>query len=165
MADQIPQVVLRGGCCCGGVKYTSTSLPTDIQNCHCIMCRRLSGSAFLSFADFPAAAIKIDPGASLQTLYLSDIAERGYCSACGTPVTMRYSCEPDRMGIAAGTIDDDSVEGELAPATAHIFLSQKASWYTIGEDGLERWDRFSNEFQLKIDEWEKRQKEDEKERS
>lgn len=74
-------------------------------------------------------------------------------------MTMKYSCEPEKMGIAAGTIDEHSVKGELVAASAHIFCSQKASWYTIGEDGLERWDRFSNEFQLMIDEWEKKQKE------
>lgn len=159
MADQTLPIVLQGACCCGGVKYTSTSLPSDITNCHCIMCRRLSGSAFLSFADFPAAAVKIDPGASLQTLYVSDIAERGYCSACGTPVTMTYSCEPDRIGIAAGTIDEDTIKGSMVSATAHIFVSQKACWYTIGEDGLRRWDRFSVEFQQKINDWEKTQKE------
>ena len=63
------------------------------------------------------------------------------------------------MGIAAGTIDEDSVEGELGQATAHIFLSQKAGWYTIGEDGLKRSDRFGKDFQLKIEEWEKKEAE------
>ncbi|MCJ1467204.1 hypothetical protein MMC07_005827 [Pseudocyphellaria aurata] len=155
MTEPQSSVVLRGGCFCGGVQYTSTALPSDIQNCHCSMCRRLSGAPFLAFADFPLDAVTFDPKGSLQILYLSGVAERGYCSACGTPVTMTYKCQPDMMGIAAGTIDEDSVEGELTKATAHIFLEQKASWYTLGDDGLQRWDRFGDDFQLKIDEWEK----------
>lgn len=163
MTDPKSSVVLRGGCCCGKVQYTSTALPSDIQNCHCIVCRRLSGSAFLTFADFPVGSVHLDPSDSFQTIHLSDIAERGYCSACGTPMTMKYKCQPDKISIAAGTIDEDSVEGELGQVTAHIFLSQKAGWYTIGEDGLKRWDRFGDDFQSKIDEWEKKKPKEERE--
>ena len=155
MSNAESSIVLRGGCCCGRVQYTSTSLPSDIQHCHCIMCRRLSGSAFLTFADFPTSSVTLDPSASLQTLYLSDVAERGYCSACGTPITMKYACEPEKMSIAAGTIDEESVERGLGQATAHIFLSQKAGWYTVGEDGLKRWDRFSDDFQVTLEGWKK----------
>ena len=153
MANADPLVVLRGGCLCGKVQYTSTSLPTDMQHCHCITCRRLSGSAFLTFADFATASVRISPSTCLKTLVLSDLAERDFCSACGTPMTMKYKCQPEKIGIAAGTIDEDSVKGELAQATAHIFLSQKAGWYAVGADGLKRWDRFSDDFQQKLERW------------
>ena len=77
---------------------------------------------------------------------------------------MKSHLELDSIDIAAGTIDDDSVEGDLVPVSAHTFVSQKASWYTIGEDGLKKWDRFTGEYQLKLDEWEKKRKEGEKEK-
>ena len=157
MASQTSPVVLRGGCCCGAVQYSATKLPTDITNCHCVMCRRLSGSAFMAFADFPATSVHFESRETLQTLYLSDVAERAYCGACGTPVSMMYKCDPDAIGIAAGTIDEDSVIGELEKAKTHIFLSQKASWYAVPEDGLERYERFSEEFQQLLDKWTKTQ--------
>lgn len=69
-------------------------------------------------------------------------------------MTMKYKCQPEKIGIAAGTIDEDSVHGELARATAHVFWSQKAGWYATGADGLKRWDRFSDDFQQKLERWE-----------
>lgn len=76
---------------------------------------------------------------------------------------MKSHLELDSIDIAAGTIDDDSVEGDLVPVSAHIFVSQKASWFAIGQDGLKRWDRFTGGYQLKLDEWERKRKEGGKE--
>lgn len=50
---------------------------------------------------------------------------------------------PDIISIAAGTIDEDSMGTVLAGPTSHIFVSEKATWFTIPEDGFERYDRFS----------------------
>lgn len=48
------------------------------------------------------------------------------------------------MGIVAGSIDEKSVKGELIKPTEHIFLEEKAGWYDLPEDGLGRFERFSN---------------------
>lgn len=45
--------VFAGSCFCKAVTYTSTALPDEICNCHCLTCRKLSGGPFLPFAVLP----------------------------------------------------------------------------------------------------------------
>ena len=64
---------------------------------------------------------------------------------------MKYMAEPESIGIAAGTVHEDSVgEGDLEEMmqrkSKHIFVGKKAGWYTLGEDGLKRYEKFSDGF-------------------
>ena len=45
-----------GGCLCGAVRYRASADPLRVVSCHCGMCRRTSGAAFLTFVHFPAGA-------------------------------------------------------------------------------------------------------------
>ena len=45
-----------GGCLCGAVRYRATVGPIRAVNCHCGMCRRASGAAFLTHVHFPIGA-------------------------------------------------------------------------------------------------------------
>lgn len=42
-----------------------------------------------------------------------------------------------RVGIAAGTLDDDAM-GQVPSPEAHIFLKEKAPWFEVPDDGAER---------------------------
>lgn len=58
------------------------------------------------------------------------------------------------MSIVAGSIDEGSVKGELTKPTEHIFLKEKAGWFDLPEDGLGRFERFSDaESDRKIKAW------------
>lgn len=50
---------LTGACQCHSVTYTSTVLPIRLTNCHCLTCRKISGTAYLTFANFPTASLTI----------------------------------------------------------------------------------------------------------
>lgn len=71
---------------------------------------------------------------------------------------MMYHWGGASIGIAAGTIDEESLKGAVMQVTEHIFLGQKPAWHAIAEDGVKRWDRFSDELEQKLQEWEKAQK-------
>ncbi len=40
--------MLSGSCLCGGVKYEVSGGIQTVTNCHCSLCRKMSGSAFAS---------------------------------------------------------------------------------------------------------------------
>lgn len=63
--------------------------------------------------------------------------------------------------MAYSTIDES--EEALAPPTEHIFVGSKASWYTIPDDGAERYDRFDPPFQKELDRWKREQERQSKE--
>jgi hypothetical protein len=150
------ETVLTGGCQCGNVTYSSTTLPCELNNCHCQTCRRLSGAPFITFGSFPAAAITWTSGAdSLKKTSYSDMAIRSHCAECGSPISMQYKCEPERISITAGSINEESVRGVLPKIKAHIFVDSmdKAGWYEIPKDNVPRYSKFSTGFQKKLDVW------------
>ena len=52
------------------------------------MCQKAGGAPFMAFADVLTEAFVVTRGA-LATFRSSEIAERGFCAACGTPLTYR----------------------------------------------------------------------------
>jgi hypothetical protein len=67
---------------------------------------------------------------------------------------MHYYCQPHRVSIAAGSINEESVRGVLPKIKNHIFVPQdKAGWYDIPEDRIPRHAKFSAGFQKEIDAW------------
>jgi hypothetical protein len=95
----------------------------------------------------------------MKTTYSSDIAVRTHCAECGSPISMRYNCEPGSIHITARTIDEQSVKGTLPRVKQDIFVGEGKgkgdSWYEVPDDGIPKYERFSNGFQEKIDAWKK----------
>lgn len=95
--------VLTGGCQCGAIRFAVKTAPVKISICHCRMCQKASGAPFASFADIDRedfAWTKGKPAAFRS----SSIAERDFCSACGTPLSFRRIGGP-RIEIMTGTFD------------------------------------------------------------
>jgi len=139
-----PENTLFGGCQCGAVTYTSRALPSALCHCHCLTCRKVSGSPFLTFAQFPADSIvwTSKPDHTLRKTQYSSVAERAHCADCGSPVYMRKFSEPNEISIPAGTIDESRVTGVVPKPDHHIFVDSKAGWYEMPQDNLPRYGKF-----------------------
>jgi hypothetical protein len=133
------EVMFKGGCRCGGVKYTSREPAADFTMCHCRACQQLSGSAYLPFTSISLQAFEYVESSTLKTLKLTDAAERTFCSSCGTPITMAYMFRPDEISITMGSVDMESLACEVPKVKHHIYLREKAPWVAIPDDGAERW--------------------------
>lgn len=140
----------KGSCLCGDTSYIASSLPTELSLCHCKNCRRHSGSAFSAWLDLPTSSLTIRTKHAMleQT---SDLAKRSSCSQCGTPLFMQYHCIPDTVSVGAGTVEEESLTEKLSGRTNHIFVAEKASWFTIPNDGLPRYEKFPPEFTKMLD--------------
>lgn len=64
---------------------------------------------------------------------------------------MKYDHQPGAIGLAAATIDEMSVKGELPKVDHHIFLDEKAGWYDLPDDNLERFAQHRPKFQKALD--------------
>ena len=127
-----------GRCLCGAVRYEVRGPLQDVLICHCEECRRWHGhiSAFTAarredlVLDDQHAMRWIDSPAS------DAHARRGFCGACGSSL---FWDAPGRetISIAAGTVD-----GSVALHVAgHIFVSERAAYDDLPDDGLPRHDR------------------------
>lgn len=70
-----------GGCLCGAVRYRTTAEPIRAVNCHCGMCRRMSGAAFLTHVHFLIGAFTWTKGKPTRYRFLS--LARGFPAPSG----------------------------------------------------------------------------------
>ena len=95
---------LAGGCQCGAVRYRLAAEPTGVNVCHCRMCQKASGAPFMAFGGVRMSEFIVTHGA-ISTFMSSDIAERGFCAQCGTPLTYQ-GLGSDRVSVTLGSLDD-----------------------------------------------------------
>ena len=105
------QARLTGGCQCGAVRYRLEAAPTGANICHCRMCQKASGGPFMAFAGVRLDELVWTRGAP-KVFASSDVAERGFCAECGTPLTYRILGR-DRISVTIGSLDRPSA---VAPA-------------------------------------------------
>ncbi len=127
-----------GGCLCGAVRYRSSADPVRAVNCHCGMCRRVSGAAFLTFVHFPREAFNWTEAEQVR-YRSSPEAERGFCSACGSTLTMHETVLQDRVQVCLGSLDRPQ---DIRPDD-HVWTTDQLPWLRI-EDDLPRFPRNSS---------------------
>lgn len=81
-----------GQCMCGAVRFAASEVPDTFGACHCEMCRRWTGSAFLGLT-VPVASVKWSGEDSIARLQSSDWAERAWCVRCGSPLYYHVTLE------------------------------------------------------------------------
>ncbi len=128
---------LAGGCQCGAVRYRLSAEPTGANICHCRMCQKASGGPFMAFGGVRLAEFVLTSGA-IATFASSDIAERGFCAQCGTPLTYR-AVGSDRVSVTLGSLDEP---GAVEPAT-QLGVESRVGWLQrsldLPEIRIEQW--------------------------
>ena len=119
---------LTGGCLCNAIRYECTEPPCDVHYCHCRMCQRAFGNVFAVFGSLPTSALSFTCG-SPQLYRSTSYAERGFCSACGTPLTFRY-LRSEWIAISIGSLDrPDAVQPEM-----HWGIESQVPWLALHDD-------------------------------
>ncbi|WP_444927356.1 GFA family protein [Microbulbifer sp. TRSA002] len=118
---------MNGKCLCGGVEFQLEEPIPNLYQCHCSLCRKLSGSAsdtamFISRDQFRWVR-GLDRISSFRTPtgYRSD-----FCSGCGSTVPHLMS-NTTHFWVPAGLLEGD-IDGKVV---AHLCTESKASWDEI----------------------------------
>ena len=95
---------VSGGCQCGAVRFDIAAGAANATVCHCRMCQRATGNAFAPL--YEVESDKIRWSGTPATWASSNLAERGFCATCGTPIFYR-GIDRDTTEIMAGTLPPD----------------------------------------------------------
>lgn len=128
--------MINGSCLCGAVKYEISGKVGDIVHCHCNTCRKAHGSAFSSVAAVQDRDFHLLSSDSLKSYQSSPGKHRFFCSNCGSQVYAKRETASHivlRLGSVDSTLN--------SPEKEHIWVSDKANWYTINGQLPER-DKF-----------------------
>jgi hypothetical protein len=101
-----------GGCQCGAVRFRLNGAPGASSVCYCRMCQKASASHALALVSLGGATIEWTRGAP-SWFQSSNVAQRGFCATCGTPLA--YDA-PDGLALSVLAFDDPDA---VAPTIAY----------------------------------------------
>jgi hypothetical protein len=113
----------RGSCLCGEIRFDITGAFEHFFLCHCVYCRKDTGSAHAANLFSSTAQLEWISGQDKVSTYNLPQTRhtRCFCSICGS--AMPYATQ-GMLVVPAGCLDTDS-----APRpTAHVFVASKAPW-------------------------------------
>ena len=115
-----------GGCLCGAVRYESTSEPTAAGHCHCLDCRKTSGSGHCSHLGVPNKALRVTGDVKFfdKGTDTGNTVSRGFCPVCGSAVYSTNTGFPGMVFIRASSlVDPDVFQPQLV-----VYAKQAPSW-------------------------------------
>jgi hypothetical protein len=112
---------LTGSCLCGAVRVALSGEPYRVGLCHCLDCRKKSGSVFATWAIYPADGVEI-AGETAVHEGRGEYA-RHVCAACASPLYERQAGS-DEVEVFAGVLDEPS---RLTP-TYELWTVRREEW-------------------------------------
>ena len=128
---------IAGGCLCGAVRYESSEPPIRTTICHCRMCQKSTGSAFMVAVGFPRTTLRVTKGE--PKLYRSSpIMDKSFCANCGSLLFDQFltptgNTNQDMIWIHVGTLDHP----EEVSIDSHTGVESQLPWVHF-DDGLPR---------------------------
>jgi hypothetical protein len=115
-----------GKCLCGAVAFSMEFPSNWVAHCHCTMCQRAHGAAFVTWVSAADTRVSIqDSAGCLRWHASSPEAQRGFCSRCGSSLFFRSTKWPGEIHIALANFTDSV---DRAPQV-HGYYGTHVSWF------------------------------------
>lgn len=116
---------VKGSCHCGAVSYTVHGDIVSVVNCHCGLCRSLSGTAFASYVVVREPELSLRGRDSLASYTATDKSTKHFCKVCGTPIfNTNPVTYPSLVMLYLGTLASSA---SLTPKI-NVFCESKLPW-------------------------------------
>jgi hypothetical protein len=129
-------VTRRAECSCGQLSAICSGEPIRISVCHCLACKRRTGSAFSYNARFAEGDVTIQ-GRAAEFTRIGDEGGRvtySFCPDCGTTVHYRIDDQPGLVAIPAGAFADPSFP---PPFLSFYHESRRCQWAEVRAEPLQ----------------------------
>jgi hypothetical protein len=122
--------VIAGGCLCGAVRFEVSDALERVVHCHCTMCQRAHGAAFVTWAPLPSERVRITRGdAEIVRYRSSEIGTRSFCGTCGSSMFCTLDTHPGVIDVAVGCL----APNHGAVPRVHVFWDDRAGWAELGD--------------------------------
>jgi hypothetical protein len=116
-----------GSCLCGASEIEAEEIKSQVEACHCSMCRKWGGGPLMAIDCGTKVLLR---GEGVAVYDSSDWAERGFCKNCGTHLFYRLK-ETQQYIVPAGLLNIDS---ESLTFVHQIFIDEKPSYYHFANE-------------------------------
>ena len=119
-----------GACLCGELRF-SFDLPSKwVAHCHCSLCRRAHGAAFVTWIGVHSQGFRLDdPQQRLHWYASSEGARRGFCANCGSTLFFESARWPGETHIVLANVDTPV---DRTPQ-AHVFFDTHVPWVELSD--------------------------------
>jgi len=112
-------------CGCAAIQLQLCAEPLTTFNCHCSLCRKMSGAAFATHVVFPKSALQVaDPDGKLGSTPVGEHGRKHFCTLCGTPLYGLHALHQGICLVSLGALDEAA---QFAPQ-ANVFCADRLPW-------------------------------------
>ncbi len=116
-------------CNCGQLRVTCAGEPARISVCHCLDCKRRTGSAFSYNATY--AGERVTPAGRFHSFARQADSGRTntyrFCPRCGTTVFYEVEARPGMISVPAGAFADP----DFPAPTVEVYEERRAGWCVL----------------------------------
>ena len=119
-----------GGCVCGNVRYEAGGESAASILCHCLDCRKITGSTYSSNGVFEADKFKVTKGTPKQHKKVADSGNEivsNFCGDCGSTMWREGSTFAGKKIVKMGTLDDTSILDNMN-VNAELYTAIRPKW-------------------------------------
>jgi hypothetical protein len=111
---------VQGSCHCGRIRYEAEIDPATVTLCHCTDCQVMTGTAFRTSVQAPAAGFRWlgtnRPSVYLKTAQSGNTRRNLFCPGCGSPIAATAdSDEPPSYNLRVGGL---AQRADLPPSSS-----------------------------------------------
>lgn len=122
---------MQGKCLCGGVRFALSGEIPNLYQCHCSLCRKVTGSSANAAFRIDLAQLTWNSGEELVQKYESESGFKShFCSRCGSPLP-NLTAADSAWWVPVGLLE----ETEELQVAAHLFVDSRAAWDVIAGSG------------------------------
>ncbi len=119
------------------MRFEVTQPFESVSYCHCTNCKKISGGAGTVSGRVRSDAIRVRAGEELlRSFQPAEGTAKTFCSVCGSNLFGGGWPESEECSVRLSAIDG-AIEGE---PSAHIYTRSVATWETLPDDGLPRYE-------------------------
>ncbi len=125
---------VMGSCLCGAIRFAARMPSLFCGHCHCTMCQRNHGAAYVTWFAVPREQFSLEAGEDdLVSHGSSDHGTRSFCRRCGSSLFCESTHHPEKIDIVLA-----NMEGVIDRAPQlHAYFDDRADWVVV-DDGLPR---------------------------
>ncbi|KAI0812866.1 Mss4-like protein [Xylaria sp. FL0064] len=120
----------EGGCFCGKVRYSIEGEPLGKALCHCLDCRKITGSTYSTNIIVSGPNFKVTSGTPKAIGKKADSGNEivsYFCGDCGSTLYRDGKSFGDGKVVKVGTLDDINALDDALPKV-ELFASHRVSW-------------------------------------
>ena len=122
---------VTGSCLCGAVAFHVELPPLFCGHCHCSMCRRNHGAAYVTWFGVLYEQFEIDQGIDALVRHASsEHGSRRFCGKCGSSLFCESTQHPEHVDIVLANMDGPI---DKAPQF-HGYWDSRADWAQVGDE-------------------------------